>query len=91
VNGRPRRWSPRPLADPAWRPLPFREFVLKIHGRCNLSCHYCYMYEMADQSWRTRPAVMARDVFDLAVRRIADHVMDHDLRSVDVVFHGGEP
>jgi uncharacterized protein len=79
------------LADPDWRPLPFQEFILKVHGRCNLSCDYCYMYELADQSWRAKPAVMAADIFDVAVRRIADHVTAHDLRSVTVVFHGGEP
>jgi uncharacterized protein len=28
------------------------EFIVKVHSRCDLSCDYCYMYEMADQSWR---------------------------------------
>jgi hypothetical protein len=28
------------------------QFSVKIHSRCDLSCVYCYMYEMADQSWR---------------------------------------
>lgn len=79
------------LADPTWQPLAFDEFVLKVHGRCNLSCDYCYMYELADQSWRDKPAVMAPGIFDAAVRRIADHAAAHDLESVTVVFHGGEP
>lgn len=79
------------LADPAWRPLAFHEFVLKVHGRCNLSCDYCYMYELADQSWRDKPAVMAPGIFDMAACRIAEHATAHDLRSVTVVFHGGEP
>jgi uncharacterized protein len=79
------------LADPAWQPLPFNQFVLKVHGRCNLSCDYCYMYELADQSWRDKPAVMAPGIFDAAVRRIAEHAAAHDLTSVSVVFHGGEP
>jgi uncharacterized protein len=79
------------LADPAWRPLPFHEFILKVHGRCNLSCDYCYMYEMADQSWRAKPIVMSPDIVAAAGRRIAEHAKAHDLRSVDVVMHGGEP
>jgi uncharacterized protein len=78
-------------ADPAWQALPFHEFVVKVHGRCNLSCDYCYMYELADQSWRDKPAVMEPGTFDAAVRRIADHAAAHDVPSVCVVFHGGEP
>jgi uncharacterized protein len=77
--------------DPTWQPLPFQEFVLKVHGRCNLSCDYCYMYEMADQSWRDKPAVMSVDTFDLAVARIAEHARSHRLTSIRVILHGGEP
>jgi uncharacterized protein len=80
------------LADPAWRTKPFREYVLKVHGRCNLSCDYCYMYEMADQSWRTKPATMSRETFDAAVARIVEHVEAHpEVEDISVVFHGGEP
>jgi len=42
------------LAEPVLAPLPFCEFTLKLHGRCNLACDYCYMYEMVDQSWRQK-------------------------------------
>ena len=44
---------------PDWRPIPFREFVLKVHARCNLACDYCYMYELADQSWRNASKLMS--------------------------------
>ncbi|MEU9838708.1 hypothetical protein AB0C69_05725, partial [Actinomadura sp. NPDC048032] len=44
------------MSPPAPREaLPFREFILKIHSRCNLACDYCYVYEMGDQSWRDQP------------------------------------
>lgn len=79
------------LADQAWRPLPFHEFILKVHGRCNLACDYCYMYEMADQSWRAKPTVMSPAIVAVAGQRIAEHATAHDLRSVEVVLHGGEP
>lgn len=78
------------LAD-GWRPVPFREFVLKIHSRCDLACDYCYMYEMADQSWRGRPRHMSADVVKHTADRIAEHVETHDLTSIEVVLHGGEP
>ncbi|MWK36652.1 FxsB family radical SAM/SPASM domain protein [Actinomadura sp. J1-007] len=81
----------RSLLEEGWRPTPFREFVLKVHSRCNLACDYCYMYEMADQGWRAQPRRMSRQVVDLAARRIAEHARDNLLREVDVVLHGGEP
>ncbi|WP_405819982.1 FxsB family radical SAM/SPASM domain protein [Streptomyces sp. NBC_01390] len=71
--------------------VPFRQFLLKIHSRCNLACDYCYVYESADQSWRDRPRLMD----DRTVRRtaalIAEHARDHDLAEVHVILHGGEP
>ncbi|OLR93829.1 FxsB family cyclophane-forming radical SAM/SPASM peptide maturase [Actinokineospora bangkokensis] len=69
----------------------FREFVLKVHGRCNLSCDYCYVYELADQRWRHRPAAMAPPTADAAVDRIAEHAATHHLDHVRLVLHGGEP
>lgn len=72
-------------------PWPFRQFVLKIHGRCNLGCAYCYVYELADQSWRHRPRIMPPHIVQATVARIAEHVRDHQLRHVRVILHGGEP
>lgn len=71
--------------------VPFRSFVLKVHSRCNLACDYCYMYEKADQGWRRQPLTMSPAVVAAAVHRIAGHVRDHDLDSIQVTLHGGEP
>src|SRR5690349_7225773 len=43
--------APYPLAS-GWRPHPFSEFVVRIHSRPDWSSDYCYLYGMADQSWR---------------------------------------
>jgi uncharacterized protein len=72
-------------------PVPFRQFVLKVHSRCNLACSYCYVYEMADQSWRRRPPRMADATVQMVADRIAEHAIGHQLESVGVVLHGGEP
>ncbi|MGH8905189.1 MAG: FxsB family cyclophane-forming radical SAM/SPASM peptide maturase [Egibacteraceae bacterium] len=74
-----------------WRPTPFRQFLLKVHSRCNLSCDYCYMYTMADQSWRRRPLTMEPSLVVWTARRIAEHARTHDLDAVRVILHGGEP
>lgn len=73
------------------RAVPFRQFILKVHSRCNLACSYCYVYEMADQSWRGLPKRMSPAVAGKAVERIAEHAERHGLPSVDVILHGGEP
>src|ERR1700743_2724149 len=73
------------------RAVPFRQFILKVHSRCNLSCTYCYVYEMADQGWQGLPKYMSLPVAGQAVARIAEHVQGHHLSSVDVILHGGEP
>jgi uncharacterized protein len=72
-------------------PVPFQQFILKVHSRCNLSCSYCYVYEMADQAWRNQPRRMAPAILDKTAERIAEHVKQHNLSAVDVILHGGEP
>ncbi|MFI9415238.1 FxsB family cyclophane-forming radical SAM/SPASM peptide maturase [Nocardia gamkensis] len=79
------------LRRSGWEPLPFVEFVVKIHSRCNLACDYCYVYAMVDQSWRDQPKTMDRTVFDDACRTIGDHARRFGLPKVDLIFHGGEP
>lgn len=74
-----------------WRPVPLREFVLKVHSRCDLACDYCYVYTKSDQSWRQQPIAMSRAVADQAAMRIAEHAAAHDLDSVRIILHGGEP
>ncbi len=81
----------RALLDGGWRPTPFHQFVLKIVSRCDLACEHCYVYEMRDQSWRGRPRRMPREVLDRTAVRIAEHVQAHDLASVTLILHGGEP
>lgn len=65
--------------------------MLKVHSRCDLACDHCYVYEHADQSWRTKPRALAAATVDLAARRIAEHAAAHRLPQVSIVLHGGEP
>ncbi|WRZ94763.1 FxsB family radical SAM/SPASM domain protein [Streptomyces sp. NBC_01007] len=67
------------------------QFVLKVHGGCNLACDHCYVYEHADQSWRDKPRTMATAIAAQAGRRIAEHARIHRLPGVRITLHGGEP
>jgi uncharacterized protein len=74
-----------------WRPQPFRQFVLKVHSRCNLACTYCYVYRSPDQTWRLRPTRMSEATVRHTARRVAEHVRTHQLQRVEIALHGGEP
>ncbi|MCZ4121075.1 FxsB family cyclophane-forming radical SAM/SPASM peptide maturase [Streptomyces sp. H39-S7] len=78
-------------AEVAHWPGGLRQFVLKMHSRCNLSCDYCYVYQAADQSWRTKPTTMSPAVIDQAAARIGAHVAEQRPDWIEVVLHGGEP
>ncbi|ACU75362.1 Radical SAM domain protein [Catenulispora acidiphila DSM 44928] len=80
------------LADPAWHPLPFTHYIIKLHGRCNLACDYCYMYEMADQSWRGKPVAMTRATVEATAARITEHLEAHrdEVSEAVISLHGGE-
>ncbi|UIX30076.1 FxsB family cyclophane-forming radical SAM/SPASM peptide maturase [Streptomyces sp. GQFP] len=73
------------------RPVPLRQFTLKVHTRCNLSCSYCYIYHGSDSSWRDHPPRVASRVMRRTAQRIAEHVVTHGLDEVRVDLHGGEP
>ncbi len=92
----PAPWPHRDLDVAAMRarghePVPFRQFILKVHSRCNLSCTYCYVYEMAEQGWPALPRRMDTAIAALVADRIGEHARAHDLPSVEVILHGGEP
>ncbi|MEU8506443.1 radical SAM/SPASM protein FxsB, inactivated metallohydrolase extension form [Streptomyces brevispora] len=71
--------------------VPFREVVLKVHSRCDLACDHCYVFEHADQSWRTRPKTISDEVIFQTAQRLAEHAAAYALPSVSVILHGGEP
>src|SRR5689334_20609682 len=70
------------------KPVPFQQFILKIHSRCNLACTYCYVYEMADQGWRDMPRLMSPAVMEMTANRIDEHVQAHHLPGVGVSLDG---
>jgi uncharacterized protein len=80
-----------PGTAPRLAARPFRQFIVKLHSRCNLACDYCYVYTMADQRWRSRPMTATPEIIDRTVARIAEHVRTHRLADVEVIIHGGEP
>jgi uncharacterized protein len=65
--------------------------IIKVASRCNLNCSYCYVYNQADASWKSRPSVMSRETFTATIERIRRHCLLTGQQTVALVFHGGEP
>jgi uncharacterized protein len=67
------------------------QVILKVASRCNLNCSYCYIYNMADSTWKTRPALMSNEVFESALERISQQCRSTRQDQIRIAFHGGEP
>lgn len=65
----------------------------KVVPDCNFRCagegYACYEYQ--DDSWERQPPVMPDEVITQLGTAIADYTAAHDLDSMDVILHGGEP
>ncbi len=71
--------------------VPLHTFILKVATRCNLNCSYCFVYNLADQSWRTQPGFMSAEVARQTAKRMLEHCEQHEKKNLSLVFHGGEP
>ncbi|MFE5026283.1 radical SAM protein [Streptomyces sp. NPDC056656] len=65
--------------------------ILKVAGRCNLDCTYCYEFNLADHTLAAGPKTMSDEVFEAVIERIRRHADKSGQRSVSLSFHGGEP
>jgi uncharacterized protein len=82
--------------DPAYSVLdahlvPLSAFVVKVAGRCNIDCDYCFMYHGEDQSWVRRPKIMSTVTATAVAACIRQHVEVHGIPRVQIALHGGEP
>lgn len=65
--------------------------VVKIAGRCNINCSYCYMYNHADKSYLIQPKFMSAETIVALKHRIKNHCAKHNIDQFAIVLHGGEP
>ncbi len=71
--------------------IPFHTFLLKIASRCNINCTYCYVYHLADSTWRKQPTLMSAETVRQIAFRMLDHLLSNGKKSASIIFHGGEP
>lgn len=87
------QWTPKDydLVLSAKYKRPIYMYIIKVASRCNLDCTYCYVYQSPDKSWEWKPKFLTTDTIEKVASRIQEHVAEHNLSDVSIVFHGGEP
>ncbi len=65
--------------------------IFKIAQRCNINCSYCYVYNMGDDSWKSRPKFVSDEIVHSLGVRIAEQCERYKLPIFNIEFHGGEP
>lgn len=64
--------------------------LIKVAGRCNINCKYCYVFNMGDTNWKNMPKLIALDTVE-AIGLAIKKQIDEQEKELAVVLHGGEP
>lgn len=68
-----------------------RQIIIKVAQTCNIDCSYCYVYHMGDDSWKSRPKLISKEVIDQIAKKVLKHCKLYNLQYFHVELHGGEP
>jgi uncharacterized protein len=71
--------------------FPVETYIFKATAFCNLNCTYCYIFNLADQSFQGRPKIMPLDLVEVSAQRMVEQAKEQQVRRLNVAFHGGEP
>jgi uncharacterized protein len=67
------------------------DVVIKITERCNIDCTYCYMFNMGNDDFTAHPAYITAETTSHTAQFLADGVRSLGIKTVRLIFHGGEP
>lgn len=67
------------------------EVILKVSERCNINCKYCYFFDDRNLDFNARPAIISNETIQHLVRYLVDAIKMHDIETLQIDFHGGEP
>ena len=65
--------------------------ILKVVAPCNLSCSYCYEYNMGDDSWKKKPKKISEEIINNIARKVNTYCNENDIIEFTITLHGGEP
>ena|GEM_PF-3639754 len=59
--------------------MKYTELILKVSGRCNLNCDYCYVFNKGDKSYMREPVRMSEELIKPVVMRINEHCQNNNI------------
>ncbi|EJM3431910.1 XyeB family radical SAM/SPASM peptide maturase [Salmonella enterica] len=67
------------------------EIILKVSERCNINCTYCYVFNLGNElAVNSKPVIATSTIEDLR-RFLENAAITHDIDTLVIDFHGGEP
>lgn len=66
-------------------------YLLKVTEFCNLNCPYCYMFNLRDFSYKSKPKVMPMEIVEVAARKAVALAREQEVPKLTISLHGGEP
>jgi uncharacterized protein len=69
----------------------FSAAVLKLTSFCNINCTYCYMFNLADQSYMGKPRFLSLHAAKLFIEAVNEYITARNVDHFHVTLHGGEP
>lgn len=67
------------------------QIVVKMVSVCSLYCKYCYWFFESDGAWEKQPKMITSKTINGLSKSVKDVINKLSVKSVDIIFHGGEP
>lgn len=67
------------------------EVIIKVTEVCNINCSYCYVFNMGNEDYKSRPQFISQGTAEQIVAFLRQGVRDMKTERIRIVFHGGEP
>jgi uncharacterized protein len=66
-------------------------YLLKVTEFCNLNCPYCYMFNLRDLAYKTKPKIMPLEMVEVVARKAVALARQQEVAEIAISLHGGEP
>ncbi len=66
-------------------------YLLKVTEFCNLNCPYCYMFNLRDNAYKSKPKIMPLEIVEAFAHKAVALALEQEVPKLTVSLHGGEP
>jgi uncharacterized protein len=66
-------------------------YLLKATEFCNLNCPYCYMFNLRDFTYKSKPKIMSLEIVEAMAAKAVALAIKQEVPKLTISLHGGEP